>query len=79
MRYLVLLFLISCSAKHEELKDYKMPPELEGCRVFRINNGGFTESKELYIIKCPKEQPTVSWTRSCGKACTTNEFAKMVL
>ena len=78
MRYVLLFFLISCSAKHEELKDYKMPPELEGCRVFRINNGGFAESKELYVIKCPNSQPTVSWVRSCGKSCSTTEYVQVI-
>lgn len=78
MRYLVLLFLISCSASHNEVKGYKMPPELEGCKVFVLNNGGFIESKDLYIIKCPSQQPTVSWTRSCGKTCSTVEYVQLI-
>ena len=77
MRYLFLLFLISCSATHEEVTGFKMPPELEGCRVFRVDNGGPSRTV-LHLVKCNNTQPTVNWTRSCGKTCTTTEVAQLV-
>lgn len=74
MKYLPLLFLLSCGgADYEKLPDYKFPPELKDCVVYRISGG-----KELYVVKCPNEQPSVSWQRSCGKNCITREHSQVV-
>lgn len=77
MRYLALLFLISCSASHDEIKGYKMPPELEGCKVFRISDGGPSPTV-LHIVKCNNIQPVVSWSRRCGKTCSTVEYVQLI-
>lgn len=75
IKYLVLIFFIfSCSPYYKSKPDYSLPPELDGCKVFLISDG----SKDLYVIKCPNEQPTVSWERSCGKQCITTEHLKVV-
>jgi hypothetical protein len=77
MRYLALLFLISCSASYNEERDYKMPPELEGCRVFKLEDGGPSPTT-LYVIKCPNDQPSVSWGENCGKSCSHRNHVQVV-
>lgn len=74
MKYFVFLFIISCSPYYKSMNDYKLPPELEDCKVFIINDG----SKDLFVVKCPNNQTTTSWTRSCGKNCTTTEHLTTV-
>jgi hypothetical protein len=54
-----------------------MPPELEGCKVFRISDGGPSPTV-LHIVKCNNTQPVVSWNRSCGKTCTTTEYVQLI-
>lgn len=77
MRYLFLLFLISCSASYTEETGYKMPPELEGCRVFKLEDSG-PSSTILYVVKCPDQQPSVSWGENCGKNCSVRQHIKLV-
>lgn len=75
MRYLPLLFLaIACSKGYKPQPDYPMPPEMNGCKVYTITDG----SKELYVVHCPNAMTTTSWTRSCGKNCTTTEHVTLV-
>lgn len=78
MKYLPLLFLaLACGPRHEELPDYSMPPELKGCKVFLIKDGGVT-AKELYVVKCPNATITTSWNKNCGKNCKTTEHVTLV-
>lgn len=76
MRYLVLLFLISCSASYKEETGYKMPPELKGCKVFKLEDGG-PSSTILYVVKCPNQQPSVSWGENCGKNCSSRKHVQV--
>jgi hypothetical protein len=76
MKYLVLLFIIACSPSYKKLPDYAMPPELEGCKVFTISDGGMA-SPNLYVVKCPNQQPTTSFMRSCGNGCTKREYVQV--
>lgn len=77
MKYLLLLLIISCSPSYENMPHYAMPPELKDCKVFTISDGGMT-SPNLYVVKCPNEQPTTSFIRSCGKNCTRREYVQVV-
>lgn len=79
MKYIPLLFLaLACAGpKHEELPDYSLPPELKDCKVFVIRDGGLN-SKELYVVRCPNTMTTTSWTRHCGKSCSTTEHVTLV-
>lgn len=77
MKYLALLFFISCSASYTEQKDYKMPPELEGCRVFKLENSGASPTI-LYVVKCPNQQSSVSWGENCGKNCSSRKHVQVV-
>jgi hypothetical protein len=70
MKYLPIIFLaIACSPYHKPRVGYSVPPELSDCKIFTISDGW----KELYVVKCPNADTTTSWTRSCGKNCTTTE------
>jgi hypothetical protein len=78
MRYLPIIFLaIACSPQHKELPEYSLPSELKDCKVFSIRDGGLG-AKELYVVKCPNATTTTSWTRTCGKNCTTTEHLTLV-
>ena len=72
----LLLVLVSCSPSSQEKPNYSMPPELEGCKVFTISDGGMT-SPNLYVVKCPNQQPTTSFMRSCGNGCTKREYVQV--
>ena len=75
MKYLFLIiFLAACSPYHKEKKEYSLPPELKDCKVFVVSDG----FKNLYIMKCANEQPTVSWVVSCGKNCYTTVHSKIL-
>lgn len=75
MKYLFLIiFLAGCSAYHEEKTEYSLPPELKDCKVFIVSDG----KKELFVIKCPNEQPAVSWEKICGKNCYTTVHSKIL-
>jgi hypothetical protein len=74
MKYLFLIFsIISCSPYYKPKTDYKLPPELDDCKIFEISDG----SKALYVVRCSRDDVAVSWDRSCGKNCTTREYASM--
>lgn len=76
MRYILLLFLsLACAPSHKVEEDYSLPPELIDCKVYTISDGW----KELYVVKCPNEQPTTNWDRSCGKNCKTTEHVRIIV
>lgn len=78
MRYIPILFLVlACSPGHKELPDYSLPSELKDCKVFMIRDDGVL-AKALYVVKCPNATTTTSWTRRCGKNCTTTEHVTLV-
>jgi hypothetical protein len=78
MRYIPILFLaLACSLKHEEIPDYSLPSEFKDCKVLMIINGGLS-NKALYVVKCPNATTTTSWTRTCGRNCTTTEHVTLV-
>lgn len=66
--YIALLFslvaLVGCTPKAEEEKDYPMPNEMKGCKVFTLYNG----VRYLFTVWCPHANTSV--TTSCGKSCT---------
>ena len=72
----LLLLLVSCGSSYQEKTGYSMPPELQGCKVFSISDGGMT-SPNLYVVKCPNQQTTTSFMRSCGKSCTKREYVQV--
>jgi|688.fasta_scaffold949377_2 hypothetical protein len=71
MKYLIIFLMVSCSPHHTPQTKYSLPSELKDCKIFLISDG----VKELYVVKCPNADTTTSWTRSCGKNCTTTEHA----
>lgn len=74
MKYLLLIFLVACSPYHKQKPDYSLPPELKDCKVFEIYDG----DQELYVVKCPSEQPSITWIKNCGKNCYTKRYSKVV-
>jgi hypothetical protein len=75
MIYILIIFLaISCSPYHKPKTEYSLPSELKDCKIFEISDG----SKTLYVVKCPNATTTTSWTRTCGKNCTTTEHLTLV-
>lgn len=77
MKYLLLFFLVSCSSSHEEVKGFKMPPELNGCKVFRLNNGGLNPTV-LYVVKCTSKSPATVSLDNCGKNCKVKKYSQIL-
>lgn len=75
MKYIPILFLLACSPYHKTHTDYSLPPELIDCKVYTISNG----FKDLYVVKCPNQQPITNWDRSCGKNCKTTESIRVIV
>lgn len=70
------LSLVACSPKAEQKYDYQqvMPPELSDCKIFYVSDG----SKGLYITRCGFDSVTTTWSRNCGKNCTTTEHTTVI-
>lgn len=47
-----------------------MPPELAGCKVFKLAGDGL--NKTLYVVKCPGGTTTTQWEENSGKNSTSS-------
>lgn len=74
MRFLILLLVAACAAKHEPATGFSLPPELQNCKIFKVSDGW----EWLYITVCPSNNTSTSWTRSCGKNCITTETSNVI-
>jgi len=62
------LLATGCTDNPKVRYDYVMPPELQGCKMFELNNGNISPVK---VVVCPKLDCNTSSYQS-GKTTTTS-------
>lgn len=56
--------LSGCAPSYSDKSgDFKLPPELSDCAIYRVSNG---EGLRLYVTRCPHSETGATW--SAGKA-----------
>ena len=49
-----ILTMVGCEAETKQMGGYIMPPELEGCKVFKLSSGG----SSIRVVSCPTKDCT---------------------
>ncbi len=70
----IILALHGCCPYSKQMHEYKMPPEMEGCKVYAISDG----SKDLFVVVCPNTPTSSTWIENCGKNCYKTTHVNLV-
>jgi len=65
---LSILLLIGCGCQPETKEttlEYKLPPELSDCKVFKVES---EREQNIIIVRCSESYVTTNWTERHGKA-----------
>lgn len=52
-------------------KDYELPSEMSGCKIFYLKGGGFSYSS-LYVTQCPNSKTNTSYKSGKTEVHTVN-------
>lgn len=58
-----ILTLVGCEAETKQMGGFIMPPELEGCKVYKLSSG----ITDVRVVACPTKECTTVTTQN-GKS-----------